>query len=107
MPPSIRFFGGATRGQVTIENGHSETHEIERDVWFDQDIDGRWLVWAGRHDPVAAPMDGDDEMDTGSIVVRDPTVAAFIEMLGELIADPAKFHDEPSFPPKRTANGPA
>ncbi len=103
MPPSIRFFGGTTRGQVTVENGHREIREIERDVWFDQDIDGRWLVWAGRHVATSLPHDGDDEMDTGSIVVRDPTVVAFIEMLGELIADPAKFHDEPSFPPNRPA----
>ena len=101
MPPSIRFFGGTTRGQVTIENGHRETHEIERDVWFDQDIDGRWLVWAGRHDAPSVTHNGQDEMDTGSIVVKDATVAAFIEMLGELIADPAKFHDEPTFPPKQ------
>ena len=107
MPPSIRFFGGTTRGQATMEDGHRETREIERDVWFDQDIDGRWLVWAGRHDAAALPMDGKDEMDAGSIVVRDPTVIAFIDMLGELIADPAKFHNEPSFPPEAPAREPS
>ncbi len=50
MEKSIRFFGGTTHGEVIIEDGHSETWSICRDVWFDRDIDGRWLVWAGRHD---------------------------------------------------------
>ncbi len=95
MEKRIRFFGGTTQGQVTIENGHSETWSISRDVWFDRDIDGRWLVWAGRHGSRPAGDSGHEE--TGAIVVKDPQVAAFIEMLGELIANPAKFHDEPVF----------
>jgi hypothetical protein len=94
LEQSIRFFGGTTQGQVTIENGHSETWSITRDVWFDRDIDGRWLVWAGRHDS-RPPGGGEDE--TGAILVKDPQVAAFIEMLGELIANPGKFRDEPTF----------
>ncbi len=76
MEKSIRFFGGTTQGEVSIEDGNSETWSISRDVWFDRDIDGRWLVWAGRHDS-RLPGDGEDE--TGAIVVKDPQVAAFIE----------------------------
>lgn len=67
---------------------------VRRELWFDQDIDGRWLVWAGRHS--ADPrLDGED--DSGAIVVKDPQVVAFIEMLGELIAKPDRFHHEPVF----------
>ncbi len=97
MEHSIRFFGGTTRGQITIENGHSETWTIDRDVWFDRDIDGRWLVWAGHHHTTTLPEAVEGEGDTGAIVVKDPTVIAFIDLLGELIADPAKFRDEPTF----------
>lgn len=93
---SIRFFGGNTRGQVTIEDGTSETVTIDRDVWFDRDIDGRWLVWAGRHHADGTAADGTDEI--GAIVVKDPQVVAFLDLLGQLIADPARFHDEPTFP---------
>ncbi len=97
MGYSIRFFDGNTRGQITVENGHSETWSIDRDVWFDRDIDGRWLVWAGRHDATMSAEDIDAESDTGAIVTKDPTVIAFIDQLGELIANPAKFHHEPTF----------
>ncbi len=97
MGQSIRFFGGTTHGQITVENGHSETWTFDRDVWFDRDIDGRWLVWAGRHNATALPDEVEGEGATGAIVVKDPTVIAFIDLLGELIADPARFRDEPTF----------
>ncbi len=97
MVSSIRFFGGTTRGHITFENGRSITSAIDREIWFDRDIDGRWLVWAGRHDGVAIPGDDDRHEDTGAIVVRDPGTIAFIELLGELFANPARFHDEPTF----------
>ncbi len=95
MEKSIGFFGGTTQGQVTIEDGHSETWNISRDVWFDRDINGRWLVWAGHHD--ARPVGESEQDEIGAIVVKDPQVAAFIKMLGQLIADPAKFREEPTF----------
>jgi hypothetical protein len=91
---SIRLFGGTSQGQVILETGHSETQTLFRDVWFDRDIDGRWLVWAGHH-PGTMMVDGEDEI--GAIVVKDTHVAAFIEMLGELIANPAAFSEEPAF----------
>ncbi len=106
MKRSIQFFGGATRGQVTIENGHSETYSINRDVWFDRDIDGRWLVWAGRRDRATLPEDTEVNDDTGAIIVKDPGAIAFIELLGELITDPARFRDEPTFPCSPGDDGP-
>ena len=33
----------------------------------------------------------------GAIVVRDPTVAAFLEQLGQLLAHPERFCHEPTF----------
>ncbi len=106
MRGSIQFFGGATRGQVTIENGHSETWTVNRDVWFDRDIDGGWLVWAGRRDEAAVPGTDEENNDIGAIVVKDPSAIAFIELLGELIADPARFRDEPTFPCSPGDDGP-
>lgn len=76
------FPSGTTHGQVTIGNGHSETRTIDRDVWLERDIDGRWLVWVGRHDATALPAEV-EEGDTGAIVVKDPTVIAFIDLPGE------------------------
>ncbi len=95
MEQTIRFFGGTTRGEVTIEHEHEETRVIDRDVWFDQDINGHWLVWVTAHD--GTPADGEEDGQTGAIIVRNRDATAFIELLGKLIADPANFHHEPVF----------
>ena len=95
MDRRICFFGGETRGSVRLANGHEDEVEVLRDVWFDQDIDGRWLVWVQEHD--GRPTNGDDDGATGSIVVRNRDVVAFIEELDRLIAAPAAFAHEPEF----------
>jgi hypothetical protein len=70
---------------------------IAREFWFDRDIDGRWLVCAVKPDVQHPRVDGGDTYNLGAIVVTDSQVIAFIEMLGELIADPAQFGEEPTF----------
>lgn len=95
MEQTIRFFGGMTRCEVAIGHVHEDVRPIDRDIWFDQDIDGRWLVWATARDRTSA--DRDDDARTGAIVVRNQDAAAFIELLGKLIADPARFYHEPEF----------
>jgi hypothetical protein len=90
-----RFFGGAIRGVATVENGPMESLEVMREVWFDRDIDGRWLVWAQETERAAS--DGTNEMPAGAIVVRNPDVSAFLEQLGRLIVDPSAFEHEPAF----------
>ncbi len=98
MGHSIRFFGGRIHGHMTSENGRPVTSVLDRDLGFDRDWDGCWLVWASRHADDADPGDGTaGDHTTGAIVVKDPTVIAFIEMLGDLIADSSMFHDEPTF----------
>jgi hypothetical protein len=88
MPPRLGFFGGQAQGRITMENGHSEDAWFDCDLWFDRDIDGRWIVCV----PVS---NASDDQGIGAIVVRDETVGAFIELLGKLIAEPEKFVDEP------------
>ena len=88
MSKRIGYFGGKTHGRIILENGHREDVWFDRELWFDRDIDGRWLV--GVTDP-----DSSEEEHTGAIVVKDATVSAFIDLLGRLIADPDTFADEP------------
>ncbi len=95
MKHTIRFFGGTIRGEVAIGHEHLETRMLDRDVWFDQDFDGRWLVWVTAHDGTGS-TDGEDDR-TGAIVVRNRDAIAFIELLGRLFADPARFRHEPVF----------
>jgi hypothetical protein len=85
----ICAFGGVQRSQMVSEREHLSRLTFDREIWFDRDIDGRWLVWAGDV--------SNDPSRVGAIVVRDPHAIAFIEMLAELIVDPTRFHDEPTF----------
>jgi hypothetical protein len=88
MSKRIGYFGGKTYGRVTLEDGGQEHVWFDRELWFDRDIDGRWLV--GVTDPAR-----DGEVDTGAIVVKDETISAFIDQLGKLIVQPDAFSDEP------------
>jgi len=92
MTSDIRTFG--TSGSASFAIGHDDACDpapIRRELWFDQDVDGRWLVCAvrrHRHNRAG---------DLGAIVVNDPRVADFIDMLGQLVDDPSQFLDEPHF----------
>ena len=94
MPPRICAFGTTDAAHVTITIDDGEAHvsalslSFTRSLWFDQDIDGRWLVWS------SAPGDG---AETGAIVVRDPAVTAFLDELAQLLASPQRFTHEPHF----------
>jgi hypothetical protein len=88
MSKHIGYFGGKTHGRILLENGHKEELWLDRELWFDRDIDGRWLV--GVTDPNTAA-----EENIGAIVVKDATVTAFIELLGKLFTEPDTFADEP------------
>jgi hypothetical protein len=87
MAQHIGYFAGKTTYHLVLEDGHQEELWLEREFWFDRDIDGRWLVGAAK-----ARRPGDEI--TGAIVVKDPTVTAFIELLGTLVAEPERFADE-------------
>jgi hypothetical protein len=94
MTQRIRSFGGETTSRFSITNGEEISMTLRRVVWFDQDIDGRWLVWATSEDAVSG-ADAPRELGRpGAIVVRDPRIGTFIEMFGELLAHPERFEDE-------------
>jgi hypothetical protein len=95
MERRISGIGGESRWSVRLENGHEGNVDVVRDLWFDRDIDGRWLVWA--QDYTSTPQDGHDDAPTGAIVVRNQDVSAFIEQLGRLLTDPVAFAHEPVF----------
>jgi hypothetical protein len=88
MPERIDYFGGQTSGHMMLTGRHPIRLPFERDLWFDRDIDGRWLVGV-------TDSTGLDQERLGAIVVKDAAVGRFIEMLGELIADRDKFTEEP------------
>jgi hypothetical protein len=71
---------------------------VIQEIGFDRDLDGRWTIWAKRmpDDDGYRPGFGEDD-SLGAIIVTDPTVSAFIELLGELVADPSQFRHEPRF----------
>ncbi len=100
MPPRIRSFG--SHGLLPFAITEEETDHItqqHRELWFERDIDGRWLVCAATHRADGLDRDGDPAEAVGAIVVKDPHVIAFIEMLGELVTDPARFRHEPVLDP--------
>jgi hypothetical protein len=89
MSKRIGYFGGRTHGHILLEDASREEVWFNRELWFDRDIDGRWLV--GVTDPPTSA-----EANTGAIVVRNQTVAVFIELLGKLVIEPENFADEPA-----------
>lgn len=93
MSQRIQSFGGETRSRFLITDGEDVSVTLRRVVWFDQDIDGHWLVWASGPDEAGEPP------ETGAIIVENPTITAFIETLGELLAHPERYQHEPRFGP--------
>jgi hypothetical protein len=73
---------------MLVKGDHPTVLSFQRELWFDRDIDGRWLV--GVADPTSVPQER-----LGAIVVKDVGIGMFIELLGQLIADPERFADEP------------
>ena len=80
---------------VRVGDRSGETIEVVRDIWFDRDIDGRWLVWVQNND--TGRGDGSDDCPTGAIVVKNQDAISFIQQLGKLIVDPSAFEHEPVF----------
>ncbi len=96
MQSRIRTFGVAGALPFSImEDGANQAIKVRRELWFDRDIDGRWLVCAVRLRDDAHNGEADQLDDVGAIVVADPRVSAFINMLAQLVTDPAQFRDEP------------
>ncbi len=92
MPSTIRTFGPTGITSISfVDTTSDRSVSVRRELWFDQDTDGRWLVCAVR-------ADGErNHADMGSLVVTDPRVTDFIETMARLIADPDQFADEPRF----------
>jgi len=90
MSSGIQTFGSSGAVVFRVEgNGPPQAVSMCRELWFDRDINGQWLVCAARQQGIGA--------DVGSIVVTDPRVGDFIAMLAELVAHPDQFTDEPRF----------
>lgn len=87
MAQQLGYFGCKATCRLVLEDAPEDELWLEREFWFDRDIDGRWLI--GAIDPRRA----DDEI-TGAIMVKDPRISAFIEVLGTLVAEPERFADE-------------
>lgn len=90
MREKIDIISGSASGHVVLRGDRSDRREFQRELWFDRDINGRWLVGVADQDQ----HQGDCR---GAIIVKDPGVSQFIELLGELLCDPEKFSDEPVF----------
>lgn len=73
---------------ITLQKG-DDAFSVHRELWFDEDGDGTWLVLAMR--PEAPEVHGD--RPGGSIVVNDPAVRGFLEDLFRMLADPDGFGD--------------
>ncbi len=96
MSSRIRTFGAAGMLPFSIdEDGDNARQTVQRELWFDRDLDGRWLVCAAMHREPRLDGEGDDTDDVGAIVVTNAQIAAFIDMLADLVKDPAQFRDEP------------
>jgi hypothetical protein len=93
---TVESFGGDGAHEVRIQTEQGEqTVLVKRDLWFDRDDDRSWVVWA-QDRPWDDHLPAEGEVALGSIVVTNPAVMAFIDQLGELLADPARFRHEPA-----------
>jgi hypothetical protein len=99
MSKAIAGFGGDGAHEVHVRTDQGEqTVWVKRDLWFDRDDDTSWVVWAQhRAWDTDQPPAEDEATSLGSIVVTHPAVMAFIDQLGQLLVDPARFSDEPEF----------
>ncbi len=98
MGSRIRTFGvDGVLPFAIVEEGAGQAKRVRRELWFDRDIDGRWLVCAVGQREGAHDGEADQPDDVGAIVVSDPHVSSFIDMLAQLVTDPAQFRDEPRF----------
>lgn len=97
MTIRMRAFGSTGSSSFTLvaepdSPGSSGEQRVSRELCFERDIDGSWLVWA------VDPRFGDPRPPAdGAIAVRDSTVGGFLEALGQLLADPSRFEHEPRF----------
>jgi hypothetical protein len=104
MVCTVRYFGSRGRFQISVVQDQREiVQHVIQEIGFDRDLDGRWTVWAKRMPDLAEDGAAGDDDSVGAIIVTDPTVSAFMEMLGELVANPTRFHDEPRFESPRHA----
>jgi hypothetical protein len=100
MPLDIRFFGNQGPQKVVVDaQGQQTTVTIRRDLWFDHDIDGHWLIWVKRDAQMGLNGEGDLPEAVGAIVVNDRTAIALIDHLAQLLVDPGQFSHEPVFTP--------
>jgi hypothetical protein len=80
---NIDMFGAS----MVLHMGHEQRYAVYRDLWFDEDFDGSWLVCAIR--PEEPEVNGDRK--GGGIRVDDPAVSAFLRELFMLLADPDRY----------------
>lgn len=92
MTSTTRTFGLHGPAQMFVEDVDPErTISVQREMWFDQDIDGRWLICVMRTDGELS------RTLIGSLIVTDSRVSDFIETMAQLISDPEQFSGEPQF----------
>jgi hypothetical protein len=97
------------------QDQRAPTVSITRDLWFERTDGQSWLVWAQERSSTGDDSlpDADTDIDAlGSIVVTHPTVMAFLDQLGTLLVNPARFRhaarfaeDSATRPDDRTAPG--
>jgi hypothetical protein len=98
MCSAIEAFGGDGAHEVRFGTDHGDqTVWVKRDLWFDRDDAQNWVVWAQERPWGADHPPAEREVALGSIVVTHPAVMAFIDQLGELLVNPARFRHEPRF----------
>ena len=98
MTRKIDAFGGNGPHGIRYEGDTDNlTVWFTSDLWFDRDLDGKWIVWSQQRHPGSRDGDDDTRENMGSIIVTDPRVVTFIELLSQLLVDPARFSDELRF----------
>ena len=96
MPGRVNCFGGPFQSEILFAASEQDI-VVRRELWFDQDIDGRWVIWVSEDRGPRDIPEAESPVGVGALIVRDPTVAAFLETLGELVLEPDHFAHEPRF----------
>jgi len=97
--PPITYFGGLFTGRVEVSGARIHVH---RDLWFDRDIDGSWTIVVMLPEDATVKGGYPNDAPSGGILVTDPVIQAFIDRLGQLLADPEAFGENETIGPKHT-----